>query len=138
MDNFFSSQQNNSKTSLGAQLDNLKSNYETIFIEAAESIRKELNQFKPEDPCKNCHIKDCKVEKKDIFTVYPVNCEYRDWQLKTLTYLAGDYRQKLKVIYKNIMNKKNEYTCSKCGECCRLATSEYSYNQLKQYYHLFL
>ena len=132
MDNFFSSQQNNSKTSLGAQLDNLKSNYETIFIEAAESIRKELNQFKPEDPCKNCHIKDCKVEKKDIFTVYPVNCEYRDWQLKTLTYLAGDYRQKLKVIYKNIMNKKNEYTCSKCGECCRLATSEYSYNQLKQ------
>lgn len=133
MDNFFSTQkQSNSETTLDAQYNNLKNNYEAIFIEAAESIRKEVNQFKPEDPCKKCHIKDCKVEKKDIFTAYPMNCEYRDWQLKILTYLAGDYRQKLKVIYKNIMDKKNEYSCAKCGECCRLATSEYSYNQLKQ------
>ena len=30
------------------------------------------------------------------------------------------------------MDKKNGFECSQCGNCCRLATSEYSYNQLKQ------
>lgn len=61
-----------------------------------------------------------------------MNCEYRDWQLKTLTFLAGDYKQKLKAAYKSIMDKKNEYTCKRCAACCKLAVSEYSYTQLKQ------
>lgn len=138
MDNFF----NNNSTenlfaqktdnSLNSQYDDLKNNYEKIFIEAAESIRRELNTFKPENPCTKCQIKDCKIEKKDVFTPYPMNCEYRDWQLKILTFLAGDYRQKLKIIHKNILDKKCEYNCKQCAACCKLATSEYSYAQLKQ------
>ena len=51
-----------------------------------------------------------KIEKKDMFAPYPSNCPYRDWQLKILTFLAGDYKQKLKVIYKNIMEKRNNYS----------------------------
>ena len=57
MDNFFSTQENTEDNSLNSQYDNLKDNYEKIFIEAAESIRKEVNAFKPEDPCKKCNIK---------------------------------------------------------------------------------
>lgn len=133
MDNFFETKKiNNEDTSLHTQFNNLKDNYEAIFVEAAESIRKEINQFKPEDPCKDCKIKDCNIEKKDVFTMYPANCEYRNWQLKILTYLSGDYRQKLKLSYKKIMDKKSEYSCSKCAACCKLAVSEYSYAQLKQ------
>ena len=30
------------------------------------------------------------------------------------------------------MDKKNEYSCSRCAACCQLAASEYSYQQLKQ------
>ena len=30
------------------------------------------------------------------------------------------------------MDKKCEYVCSKCASCCKLAVSEYSYDQLKQ------
>lgn len=130
MDNFFSTQQNTN--SLNSQYGNLKNNYEKIFIEAAESIRKELDTFKPENPCNNCSIKDCKIEKKDIFAPFPANCKYRDWQMQALTFLAGDYRQKLKMIYKNIMDKKSNYTCNNCASCCKLAVSEYSYEQLKQ------
>ena len=58
MDNFFSTNSqafNNAKkpqdNSLNSQFDNLKDNYEQIFIEAAEIIRREVNQFKPENPC---------------------------------------------------------------------------------------
>ena len=69
---------------------------------------------------------------EDPFADYPVGCAYRDWQKRIITFLSGDYRQKLKNIYKNIIDKKSEYQCIRCGNCCRLAVSEYSYEQLKQ------
>lgn len=133
MENFFNKPANNTSTTpLNDQYDNLKDNYEQIFIEAAESIRRAVEKFKPENPCTNCTVKDCKIEIKDVFTDYPVGCAYREWQMQILTFLAGDYKQKLKNNYKMIMDKKDECECSKCGNCCRLATSEYSYEQLKQ------
>lgn len=131
MQNFFNTGVTSNNTPLNEQYDNLKDNYEQIFIEAAESIRREIDKFKPENPCTLCNLK-CNIEKKDIFTDYPVGCKYRDWQMQVLTFLAGDYKQKLKNTYKMIMDGKNNYECIRCGNCCRLAVSEYSYEQLKQ------
>ncbi len=123
----------NDSASLNAQYKTIETNYEQVFIEAAESIRRELDEFKPADACLKCAKNDCSVEKKDIFASYPpVGCKLREWQMQALTYLSGDYRQKLKAAYKSIMDKKSEYECNKCGTCCRLAVSEYSYEQLKQ------
>lgn len=131
--NFFASPNNIKKdNSLISQYDDLQTNYEQIFIEAAESIRKEINAIKPKNPCEKCAIKDCNIEKKDVFTAYPLNCKYREWQLQMLAFLSGDYKQKLKIIHKSILDKKSNYTCSQCAACCKLATSEYSYEQLKQ------
>ena len=119
--------------SLNGQYNELKDNYEQIFIEAAESIRRELDTLKPKDACEGCTHKDCKIEKKDIFAPYPpTGCKLRDWQMQAITYLTGDYQTKLKAAYKAIMDKKSDYECNKCGACCKLAVSEYSYNQLKQ------
>lgn len=132
MNNFFNAKPESQNISLGIQYNNLKDNYEVIFIEAAESIRKELDKFKPENPCTICSIKNCQIEKKDPLADYPVGCLYRDWQKQVLSFLSGEYRQKLKNIYKAIMDKKCEYECSKCASCCKLAVSEYSYDQLKQ------
>ena len=132
MQNFFNSNTGQAKVNLDSQYDNLKDNYQQIFVEAAESIRREIEKFKPENPCTICSVKGCKIQKKDVFTDYPVGCAYRDWQKQVLSFLAGEYKQKLKNAYRTIMTKKEEYNCSKCGNCCRLATSEYSYEQLKQ------
>ncbi len=119
--------------SISGQYNELKNNYEQIFMEAVEDIRSELDKIRPKDACNNCTNKDCKLEKKDIFSHYPpLGCKLREWQMQAITYLTGDYRTKLKVSYKEIMSKKNDYECNKCGACCRLAVSEYSYNQLKQ------
>lgn len=132
MQNFFNSNTQQQSTPLNTQYDSLKDNYEQIFIEAAESIRREIDKFKPENPCTICTVKDCQIQKKDVFTDYPVGCAYRDWQKQVLSFLAGEYRQKLKNTYKMIMDKKCEFECIRCANCCRLATSEYSYEQLKQ------
>lgn len=131
MENIFSDSSAMEGIPLLNQYDNLKENYYKIFIEAAESIRKEIEEFKPENPCTLC-TKKCDIEKKDIFTEYPVGCTYREWQSKTLSFLNGEYKQKLKSHYKLIMDKQKEYSCNRCGDCCRLAVSEYSYDQLKQ------
>ena len=132
MQNFFNKNPEQNSTPLEAQYDNLKDNYQQIFVEAAESIRKEIDKFKPENPCTICNVKNCQIENKDVFTDYPVGCAYRDWQKQVLSFLSGEYKQKLKNIYKNIMDQKNNCECIRCGNCCRLATSEYSYEQLKQ------
>ena len=119
--------------SLDSQYNELKNNYEQIFLEAADSIRKDLDELKPQNACAGCSHKDCKIEKKDIFAPFPpTGCKYRDWQMQAITYLTGDYQTKLKAAYKAIMDKKNNYKCNQCGDCCRLAVSEYSYTQLKQ------
>lgn len=132
MENFFNTNSNSQDNSLNSQYDDLKDNYYKIFIEAAESIRKELDKFKPENPCTICSVKNCKIEKKEVFTDYPIGCAYREWQSQVLSFLNGEYRQKLKNSYKIMMDKKEEYSCSCCGSCCKLAVSEYSYDQLKQ------
>ncbi len=131
MENIFSKTSKQEETPLLSQYDDLKENYYKIFIEAAESIRKEIDEFHPENPCTGC-TKKCNVEKKDIFSDYPVGCAYKEWQAKSLSFLNGEYKQKLQNHYKLIMDKKNEYSCNKCGDCCRLAVSEHSYEQLKQ------
>ena len=148
MSNFFSSNKDSSENifeqsetdikpskenSLDGQYDALKNNYEQIFIEAAESIRKDLDEFKPKEACAGCVHKDCKIQKKDIFAPYPpTGCKLREWQMQAITYLTGDYKNKLKTVYKAIMDKKNEHECNLCGACCKLAVSGYSYQQLKQ------
>ena len=119
--------------SLQGQYKEIQTNYEQIFIEAAESIRKELDTIKPENACDGCAVKDCAIQKKDIFAPYPpAGCKLREWQMQAITYLTGDYRTKLKAAYKAIMDKRENYQCNRCGDCCRLAVSEYSYAQLKQ------
>jgi Fe-S-cluster containining protein len=133
MQNFFNTGKvEGSSTPLNVQYDSLKDNYEQIFVEAAESIRSAISKFKPENPCKLCTVKNCNITKKDIFDDYPVGCAYKEWQAQTLSYLSGEYKQRLKNSHNAIMDKKSEYQCSRCGNCCRLATSEYSYEQLKQ------
>ena len=130
--NFFNALNTPSNVTLENQYDNLKDNYREIFIEASDRIRASISKFKPENPCASCTIKNCKIEKKDVFADYPVGCAYRDWQSQVLTYLNGEYRQKMKNTYHVIMDKRKNFECARCGNCCRLAVSEFSYAQLKQ------
>lgn len=136
MDNFFNTNKNSNTNenifTLESQHDSLKDNYKDIFIMAANSIKKEVEKFKPENPCVNCAIKDCKVTVKDVFTDYPVGCEYNKWQKQILSYLNGEFLKKLDATYDLIVESKSKYNCISCGNCCKLAVSEYSYDQLKQ------
>ena len=109
----------------------LQAEYKEIFTEAAKVIRHGIDKFKPNYNCNFCTI-PCDIKKVDIFEVFPPNCPYGTWQIKALSYLTNEYKAKLRVSKKTMMEKKNEYSCAKCGACCKLAVSEYSPMQLKQ------
>lgn len=118
---------------INAQYNDLKENYRKIFIAAAESIRMEADKMKPSFSCNSCTI-DCKNRPQNftIFDSYPAKCPYREWQLKFIAFLNSDYKQSLKNMQKSIMLRKDNYSCSKCGACCKLAASEHSYDDLKK------
>ena len=118
-------------TDYNSESERLEAQYKEIFMESAKVIRHEIDKFKPNFNCKTCTI-PCDIKKVDIFEVFPPNCPYGAWQIKALSFLTNEYKAKLKIAKKSMMEKKNEYTCGKCGACCKLAVSEYSPIQLKQ------
>ena len=105
--------------------------YKQIYIESAKLIRSEIDKLKPDCNCRACTI-PCDVQKPDIFEVFPPKCPYTNWQIKAISFLTNEYKSRLRVGKKSIMEKKKEYSCIKCGNCCKLAVSEYNPMQLKQ------
>ena len=115
-----------------SEKERLEAEYKELFEESANVIRREIEKFKPNYNCSSCTI-PCDIKKVDIFQVFPPNCPFAAWQIKALSYLTNEYSAKLKVTKKSIMQKKSEYSCNKCGDCCKLAISERSPMQLKQH-----
>ena len=105
--------------------------YKEIFTESAKMIRAEIDKFKPQNECKFCTI-PCEIQNPDIFSEFPPNCPYGNWQITSLAFLTNEYTNKLRTTKKRIMEKKNEFSCNKCGACCKLAISAYNPMQLKQ------
>lgn len=114
-----------------SELERKEAEYKEIFTEAAKVIRQEIDKFRPNYDCRLCSI-PCDINKPDILSIFPPNCPYAAWQIKALSFLTNEYKAKLRISKKNIIEKKKEYSCIKCGACCKLAISGYSPIQLKQ------
>lgn len=118
-------------TDFNSESERLEAQYREIFTESAKIIRNEIDKFKPQHNCNFCTI-PCDIKKVDIFEIFPPGCPYGTWQIKALSYLTNEYKSKLNVAKKTMLEKKKEYSCAKCGTCCKLAVSEFSPVQLKQ------
>lgn len=117
-------------SNLSTDIDNLRKKYREIFLKSSEELNNQIEKIKPQDACATCKI-NCKL-KQEIFEVFPENCAYKYWQKDVIELFD-------KVILKNIYRKwmkileyKNTYKCAKCAYCCKLACSEFSYDELKQ------
>lgn len=66
-----------------------------------------------------------------IMTILPRDCNYRNWQKQALnkikTEVSKDIYQKLQ----DIEEYRKTFSCNKTGCCCKLASSEFSYEELK-------
>ena len=107
--------------------------YKQLFFNAQEAIDKQLNALKRASLCNHCK-EDCEIDFNQInlFQKFEKGCRYRFWQEAALNHLENkiskDIYEKIQLIEK----RRQCFTCGRCTSCCRLASSEYSYEELKQ------
>lgn len=88
------------------------------------------------DDQNNCSSKEksslCKDFPQTFTTILPDSCSFREWQKicaeKIIKEIEPDIREKMS----RIMHHRDTFSCNRTGTCCRLACSEFSYEELKQ------
>lgn len=112
---------------------NTKKIYRELFQKAQIAIDKQITALKTASLCNHC-TKDCNIDfnKISVFDVFPQQCRYRFWQEAALDKLENQISKDVLEKVKAIDTRKHCFSCGCCGSCCKLASSEYSYEQLKE------
>ena len=110
-----------------------KSIYREMFVKINEAFLNRFNIQKPNISCKNCSIysPSCKFLPQNPTQSLPVECLFRFWQENCLEKLENEISQSLQNKITEINSLREKYHCNKCAACCKLASSEYSYDELK-------
>ena len=107
--------------------------YRELFCNAQKAIDTRINNLKRASLCNHCK-KNCDIDfnKINVFQKFPDGCRYKFWQEAALDLLENkiskDIYEKIQLIEK----RRQCFTCVRCASCCRLASSEYSYEELKE------
>lgn len=111
-----------------------KSIYREIFIKANNEFLAKFNAHKCKLSCKTCekYAPNCSNLPQNPTQALPRYCVFKFWQEKCLNLLQNDISQSLAKQISQINTLKEKYSCNRCAACCKLASSEYSYEQLKE------
>ena len=112
---------------------NTRKIYRELFKNAQTAVDKQLMPLKTPALCNHC-TENCSLDfnKITLFDKFPKNCRYRFWQEAALNKLENEISKDVLVQVQAIDKRRECYSCSCCGSCCRLASSEYSFEQLKE------
>lgn len=106
--------------------------YKELFEKGKEAVDAQINALKSVSLCNHCR-QNCKIDFNtiDMFDTFPENCRYRFWQEAALDLLENKISKDILERIKIIDERRKCYSCSCCSSCCRLASSEFSYDELK-------
>ncbi len=104
---------------LDSSLNNLRLRYKKIFLKVAQDLHRYIYSLKPENLS------------GEIFDTYNENSSGDKWQKSVLKFLNTDIKAKILQKIKDISTQRKDFSCSGCGICCRLACSEFSFEQLQ-------
>lgn len=119
-----------SMSELSVDINNLKKKYREIFLKSSDEIHHQIDKLKPKEVCHLCDAHGCNL-KIDVFDSFPDNCAYRDWQNEVIKLLNEDIPKGIYEKWMKILDYRKEFHCTGCATCCRLACSEFSYEELK-------
>jgi len=74
----------------------------------------------------------CSSYPNNAYFVLHDNCGFKKWQKEALDKLENQMAQDVLCKIKEIDNYKNNFSCSCCSTCCKIASSEFSYEELKE------
>ena len=66
-----------------------------------------------------------------VTTILPEECGYRDWQKQAVDKIKNEISRDILLKLEDIEKYRQTFKCQKTGTCCRLASSEFSYEELK-------
>lgn len=121
-------------SNLSADVDNLKKKYREIFLKSSEEIIHQIEKLKPKESCATCAI-NCQQQETlshDIFDAFPDKCAYKNWQKDVIKLFDEDILKRVYEKWMRILEYRKEFKCVGCATCCKLACSEFSYEELKQ------
>ncbi len=101
------------------EYENQKSEYRKIFLQCAWTVFEYLNSKKPNN------------FEGDIFDKYDSGTDGKLWQSKVLEFIDNVFLNDISQKRQYIMDERKKYKCLQCGECCRFACSENSFEKLK-------
>ena len=106
--------------SIETQLNSQKSQYREIFLKSVDEIQKRLEELKPE------------AFEGELLDKYEENSLGKEWQNSALVLLEGEISKDVYRKLQEILAYGRTFHCVGCGSCCRLACSEFSYEELKE------
>ena len=119
---------------LTADMNNLKKTYREIFLKSSDEIQQQIELLKPNNSCGKCTMNACNIKAeplKEIFEEFPADCEYKTWQKKVLSLLNNDMPKNIYEKWMKTLDYRKDFKCIGCATCCKLACSEFSYDELK-------
>jgi Fe-S-cluster containining protein len=112
-----------------------KQQYREIFQRAKNSLEAHLSAIRQEYACPTCDPKPALEDNNDAIAswlkkLHP-GCGYRPWQERALAVIEQEAGRDILLKLQQIEAYKNTFSCHMCGMCCRMASSEHSYDELR-------
>ena len=102
------------------QLNKQKTVYREIFLKSVDELQRRFDDLKPKD------------FDGDLLDKFEENSVGKVWQREVLKLLKTEISQEVFRKLQEILAYRQMFHCQGCATCCKLACSEFSYEELKQ------
>lgn len=112
---------------------NTRKIYRELFKNAKTAVETQINSLKKASLCNHCK-ENCGIDfnKIDVLQKFPDGCRYKFWQESALNLLENQISKDIYERIQIIEQRRQCFSCGRCTSCCKLASSEYSYDELKE------
>lgn len=112
---------------------NTKKIYRELFKNAQFAIDKQIDGLKKASLCNNCK-ENCDIDfnKITVTQKFPQGCRYKFWQEAALNLLENKISKDILEKINSVNAHRENFSCRMCGSCCKLASSEFSFEQLQE------
>lgn len=118
----------NGDMALEYDISDIKVRYRTLFAEAVDTLYGRLATLRTQHTCPTCDAKNMEPE---LLSPMHTGCGYRAWQQACLHEIEQGIAQDILTRLNNVQAYKKTFDCHQCGVCCRIASSEFSFEQLQ-------
>lgn len=120
-------------------LSDTKQQYRQLFSEGRQKLEAQLSGMREKYHCDGCAVDKTAIG-EDSAKPAPFDtwlekrhpgCGYRPWQAEALNYIENVAGREILLSLQRIEAYKNTFNCHMCGMCCRMASSEHTYEELR-------